>query len=217
MTAGLSAVVVGADRLGNIPDLLKGHNISITHHISGRDPSHQKKTLQLPSGTQLVILLTDFLGHNVMKTFRNARSAAASGSWLVAARSAACSRHCSNAACAARGLGHGALIPTRFRPGDQPTIDQDWGGLRACGAKRRETKRRRTVESDGVFVFVLAAMSPAGAACVGLSGGRAGRGHHVVVQAAGTVVALGPVGHGHVLDADHAAGAGEWTKRSSPR
>ena len=62
MTAGLSAVVVGADRLGNIPDLLKGHNISITHHISGRDPSHQKKTLQLPSGTQLVILLTDFLG-----------------------------------------------------------------------------------------------------------------------------------------------------------
>ena len=72
MTAGLSAVVVGADRLGNIPDLLKGHNISITHHISGRDPSHQKKTLQLPSGTQLVILLTDFLGHNVMKTFRNA-------------------------------------------------------------------------------------------------------------------------------------------------
>ena len=32
MTAGLSAVVVGADRLGNIPDLLKGHNISITHH-----------------------------------------------------------------------------------------------------------------------------------------------------------------------------------------
>jgi hypothetical protein len=72
MATALSAVVVGADRLGNIPDLLKGHNISITHHISGRDPSHQKKTLQLPSGTQLVILLTDFLGHNVMKTFRNA-------------------------------------------------------------------------------------------------------------------------------------------------
>lgn len=62
MTAALSAVVVGADRLGNIPDLLKGHNIAITHHISGRDPSHQKRTLQLPSGTQLVILLTRLSG-----------------------------------------------------------------------------------------------------------------------------------------------------------
>src|SRR3546814_4643164 len=72
MSQIVSAVVVGADRLGNIPDLLKGHNIAIRHHISGRDPSHQKKTLQLPSGTELLILLTDFLGHNVMKTFRAA-------------------------------------------------------------------------------------------------------------------------------------------------
>src|SRR3546814_20418710 len=72
MAAALSAVVVGADRLGNIPDLLKGHNISITHHISGRDPSHQKKTLQLPSGTPLVILLTDLLAPNVMTPFRPA-------------------------------------------------------------------------------------------------------------------------------------------------
>jgi hypothetical protein len=80
---------VGADRLGNIPDLLKGHNISITHHISGRDPSHQKKTLQLPSGTQLVILLTDFLGHNVMKTFRNA--AQRGGIRVVACRRSVCS------------------------------------------------------------------------------------------------------------------------------
>ena len=163
MTAGLSAVVVGADRLGNIPDLLKGHNISITHHISGRDPSHQKKTLQLPSGTQLVILLTDFLGHNVMKTFRNA--AQRGGIRVVACRRSVCSmQQALQRPVPARGLGHGALIPTRFRPGDQPTIDQDWGGLRACGAKRREEqKRRRTFGSDGVFVFVLAAMSPAGA------------------------------------------------------
>lgn len=68
----MSAVVVGADRLGNIPGLLKDHNIEIRQHISGRDPSHQKKTYQLPSGTQVVILLTDFLGHNVMKSFRSA-------------------------------------------------------------------------------------------------------------------------------------------------
>ena len=139
MTAGLSAVVVGADRLGNIPDLLKGHNISITHHISGRDPSHQKKTLQLPSGTQLVILLTDFLGHNVMKTFRNA--AQRGGIRVVACRRSVCSMQqaLQQWACAARGLGHGALIPTRFRPGDQPTIDQDWGG---CGPAARSAAKK---------------------------------------------------------------------------
>ncbi|NYT23047.1 DUF2325 domain-containing protein [Alcaligenaceae bacterium] len=89
MSQFVSAVVVGADRLGNIPDVLKGHNIAIMHHISGRDPSHQKKTLQLPSGTQLLILLTDFLGHNVMKTFRAA--AQRSGVRVLACRRSVCS------------------------------------------------------------------------------------------------------------------------------
>ena len=70
--APLSALVVGADRLGNIPGLLQGRNIAVSHHISGREPAHQKRVAALPSGTQLVILLTDFLGHNVMKAFRAA-------------------------------------------------------------------------------------------------------------------------------------------------
>jgi len=89
MSQPVSAVIVGADRLGNIPDLLKGHNIAIKHHISGRDPAHQKKTLQLPSGTDLLILLTDFLGHNVMKTFRAA--ALRSGVRVLACRRSVCS------------------------------------------------------------------------------------------------------------------------------
>ena len=88
-TAALQAVVVGADRLGNIPDLLKGMNISITHHISGRHPSHQKKAPQLPTGTHLLILLTDFLGHNVMKMFREAAQRA--GIRVVACRRSVCS------------------------------------------------------------------------------------------------------------------------------
>ena len=82
------AVIVGADRLGNIPDLLRDHNISITHHISGRDPAHQKKSLHLPTGTQIVILLTDFLGHNVMKTFRQA--AQRGGIQVIACRRSVC-------------------------------------------------------------------------------------------------------------------------------
>jgi hypothetical protein len=80
----LNAVVVGADRLGNIPDVLNGHNIRITHHVSGRDPSHQRRSLQLPIDTGLVILLTDFLGHNVMKAFRQA--AQKSGARVLACR-----------------------------------------------------------------------------------------------------------------------------------
>ena len=89
MVSSVKAVVVGADRLGNIPELLKGHNISIRHHISGRETAHQKKTPQLPSGTDLLILLTDFLGHNVMKTFRAA--AQRSGIRVLVCRRSVCS------------------------------------------------------------------------------------------------------------------------------
>lgn len=90
MSQLVSAVVVGADRLGNIPEVLRGHNIAIMQHISGRDPSHQKrKSLQLPSGTQLLILLTDFLGHNVMKTFRAAAQRA--GVRVLICRRSVCS------------------------------------------------------------------------------------------------------------------------------
>lgn len=89
MSTQVKALIVGADSLGNIPELLGAHNIAIRHHVSGRSPAHQKKTLQLPSGTELVILLTDFLGHNVMKRFRNA--AQRSGIRVLACRRSVCS------------------------------------------------------------------------------------------------------------------------------
>lgn len=89
MSQYVNAVVVGADRLGNIPNLLQTHNIKIKQHISGRDSAHQKKTLALPSGTELLILLTDFLGHNVMKAFRSA--ALRSGVKVVACKRSVCS------------------------------------------------------------------------------------------------------------------------------
>jgi len=105
MSESVHAVVVGADRLGNIPDLLKGHNISIRHHISGRETAHQKKTPQLPSGTDLLILLTDFLGHNVMKTFRAA--AQRSGIRVLVCRRSVCSMKLALAQC-----GYGECTPT---------------------------------------------------------------------------------------------------------
>ncbi|HKQ26671.1 MAG TPA: DUF2325 domain-containing protein [Burkholderiales bacterium] len=67
----MNAVVVGADRLGNIPDSLADLGIHIERHITGRASAHQRSLAALPKDTQLLILLTDFLNHNAMKSYRN--------------------------------------------------------------------------------------------------------------------------------------------------
>lgn len=66
----MNAMIVGADRLGNIPEALSLFGIQVAHHVSGRDSAHQRKVAGLPRGIDLVILFADFLGHNVMKSFR---------------------------------------------------------------------------------------------------------------------------------------------------
>ncbi|MBC9072038.1 DUF2325 domain-containing protein [Thauera sp. CAU 1555] len=70
----MDALIVGADRLGNIPDVLQQFGIRIAAHVSGRDTTHQRRSAPLPAGIQVVILFTDFLGHNVMQRFREAAS-----------------------------------------------------------------------------------------------------------------------------------------------
>lgn len=70
MSVSMNALVVGADRLGNIPDLLAAYGIRIAGHLSGRDRSHQRAPGTLPAGIGMVILFTDFLGHNVMRGYR---------------------------------------------------------------------------------------------------------------------------------------------------
>lgn len=67
----MNAVLVGADRLGNIPDSLAGFGIRIQRHVTGRSSSHQRSTPTLPRDTDLLILFTDFLNHNAMKSYRN--------------------------------------------------------------------------------------------------------------------------------------------------
>lgn len=66
----MNAMLVGADTLGNIPAELDRYGITIQRHLSGRNSSHQRKLDRLPAGTELLILFTDFLGHNVMRHFR---------------------------------------------------------------------------------------------------------------------------------------------------
>lgn len=85
----MNAMVVGADRLGNIPDLLEKLGITIGRHISGRSPSHQKTVGLLPRNLDLLILFTDFLNHNAMRNYR--AQARAQGIRVVACRrSASC-------------------------------------------------------------------------------------------------------------------------------
>lgn len=66
----MNAMLVGADTLGNIPHVLNRFGITIQRHLSGRSSTHQRKLDHLPAGTDLLILFTDFLGHNVMRHFR---------------------------------------------------------------------------------------------------------------------------------------------------
>lgn len=68
----MDALLVGADRLGNIPDILSNFGIRIAGHVSGRDTTHQRRSSSLPAGIGMVILFTDFIGHNVMQRFREA-------------------------------------------------------------------------------------------------------------------------------------------------
>ena len=58
----MNALLIGADRLGNIPGVLDEFGIRIAAHVTGRDRSHQRRAADLPVGVDLLILFTDFLG-----------------------------------------------------------------------------------------------------------------------------------------------------------
>jgi hypothetical protein len=85
----MKALLVGADRLGNIPQVLTEYGISVMRHVSGRDPSAQRADRSVPAGAELVIMFTDFLGHNVMRGYRDA--ARRQGLAVVACRRSTCS------------------------------------------------------------------------------------------------------------------------------
>lgn len=67
----MQALLVGADRLGNIPALLSRHGYSIGRHVDGRSANHQRKPSHIDR-VDLVILFTDFLSHSVMHSYKEA-------------------------------------------------------------------------------------------------------------------------------------------------
>ena len=77
-------LLIGADRLGNIESLLRERGYPDQVHIKGRKPSMQRRWSGSLEGTRLMVLFTDFLGHNVMRNFR--RLAKEQGVPVVACR-----------------------------------------------------------------------------------------------------------------------------------
>ena len=63
-------ILVGADRLGNIEQLLKDRGYNESLHIAGRNPSAQRKVVGALNKAQLMVLFTDFIGHNVARNFK---------------------------------------------------------------------------------------------------------------------------------------------------
>lgn len=61
-------LVVGGDRLGNIMELLQDRGFHDVHHVTGRKSS--QTGIKIPSSVHLILVLTDFINHNLAKTIK---------------------------------------------------------------------------------------------------------------------------------------------------
>ncbi|MFZ5644379.1 MAG: DUF2325 domain-containing protein [Bacillota bacterium] len=66
----MSIFIVGGDSLGNIGENLKSLGCQTITHFKGRKNICSRK-LQIPSGTDLILILTDFVDHNIAKSIRH--------------------------------------------------------------------------------------------------------------------------------------------------
>lgn len=64
----MSVLVIGGDKLGNIKDNLKEVGFHSISHLSGRKKS--QKTFKIPENTDVVLVLTDFVNHQITKTIK---------------------------------------------------------------------------------------------------------------------------------------------------
>lgn len=70
----MTVLLVGADRLGNIPVKLQKEGAEEIIHWSGRSKSYLNKTI--PKKVDMVILFWDFLNHNLMSNIKQQAKAA---------------------------------------------------------------------------------------------------------------------------------------------
>ncbi|CAJ1001703.1 MULTISPECIES: DUF2325 domain-containing protein [Bacillales] len=64
-----SILVIGGDRLGNIVDFLQNQGFTEIHHVTGRKSS--QTGVKIPTGVHMILVLTDFVNHNLAKTVKN--------------------------------------------------------------------------------------------------------------------------------------------------
>lgn len=62
----MSILVVGGDRLGNIPDKLNQIGAKEIKHITGR----KCQNCRMKKSTDVVIVLTDYVGHNLCEAVK---------------------------------------------------------------------------------------------------------------------------------------------------
>ncbi len=65
----MSILVIGGDRLGNIDKNLKDLGFEKIEHVSGRKKRHTQ--LSISQQTDMVLVLTDFVGHNLCKSIKD--------------------------------------------------------------------------------------------------------------------------------------------------
>lgn len=65
----MTALIVGGDRLGNIPEILNDKGVDEYIHWSGRKKGMRNK--KIPSKIDMVIVLYDFIEHNLTKLIKN--------------------------------------------------------------------------------------------------------------------------------------------------
>ena len=63
----MTVLLVGADRLGNIPDELKRHGCEKIIHWDGR----KKQTKDIPGQVDLVFVFHDFVNHRLMENVKS--------------------------------------------------------------------------------------------------------------------------------------------------
>jgi hypothetical protein len=66
----MSILVVGADHLGDIATNLKNMGCKNLTHVKGRK-NLQKRNLHIPEGTDLVLVMTDYVDHNIARSIRD--------------------------------------------------------------------------------------------------------------------------------------------------
>jgi len=66
----MSIVVIGGDSLGAIEKNLYAMGVTELVHISGRKVS-DRRNINLPSATAFVLVLTDFINHNIVKSVKS--------------------------------------------------------------------------------------------------------------------------------------------------